>query len=92
MTAQLERQEIELPKEKREEVMNAAKGFEAIFIGQMVNAMRQTVQKGGMIPESQSEKVFQSMLDVEYSQKLADTEQIGLSHLIYEHLLRAASR
>lgn len=92
LEASLQRTEVELPKEKREEIMAAAKGFEAIFIGQMVNAMRQTVSKGGLIPESQGEKVYQSMLDSEYSQKLADTEQIGLSHMIYEHLLRAASR
>jgi peptidoglycan hydrolase FlgJ len=92
LPVQLQRSEMELPKEKREELMNAAKGFEAIFINQMVNAMRQTVNKGGIIPESQAEKVYQSMLDAEYAQKLADTEQIGLSHMIYDHLLRAASR
>lgn len=86
------RAEIDIGNEKRTELMQAAKSFEAVFVGQMVNAMRQTVQKGGMIPESQAEKVYQSMLDSEYSQQLADTEQIGLSHMIYEHLLRAASR
>lgn len=86
------RAEIDIGGEKRTELMQAAKSFEAVFVNQMVNAMRQTVQKGGMLPESQAEKIYQGMLDSEYSQQLADTEQIGLSHMIYEHLLRAASR
>lgn len=86
------RDEIDVPQEKRDELMTAAKGFEAVFINQMVNAMRQSVQKSGFIPESQGERIYNAMLDQEYSQKLADSEQIGLSHMIYEHLLRAAQR
>lgn len=69
-----------------------AKNFEAVFLTQMINSMRQTVQKGGLVPESQAERVYQSMLDQQYAQQMADTEQIGFSHLIHEHLLRASSR
>lgn len=74
--------------EKHPEVRKAAKQFEALFVNQMVSAMRKTVVKGGLVPESNAERVYQSMLDNQYSEKMADTEQLGLSQMIYDHLLR----
>jgi Rod binding domain-containing protein len=57
----------------------------------MVQAMRSTVTQQGIIPQSQGEKIYRSMLDSEYSQKMADTEQLGLGRIIYDQLLRKAS-
>lgn len=74
--------------EKHPEVRKVAKQFEALFVNQMVSAMRKTVVKGGLVPESNAERVYQSMLDSQYSEKMADTEQLGLSQMIYDHLLR----
>lgn len=74
--------------EKHPEVRKAAKQFEALFVNQMVSAMRKTVVKGGLVPESNAERVYQSMLDSNYAEKMADTEQLGLSQMIYDHLLR----
>jgi peptidoglycan hydrolase FlgJ len=70
----------------------AAKSFEAMFVNQLVSAMRKTVGEGGLIPQSQGEKVYQSMLDSEYAQSIAESEQIGLSKVIYEQLVRNAQR
>jgi peptidoglycan hydrolase FlgJ len=75
-------------REEHPEVRKVAKQFEGLFIHQMVSAMRKTVVKGGLIPESNAERVYQSMLDSNYSEKMADTEQLGLSQMIYDHLLR----
>lgn len=77
---------------KHDPLMAVSKSFEAVFINQMISAMRKTVTKGGFIPESQAEKVYQSMLDYEHAQKMADSGEIGLSKLIYEHLLRTQIR
>jgi flagellar protein FlgJ len=74
--------------EDHPEVRKVAKQFEGLFINQMVSAMRKTVAKGGLVPESNAERVYQSMLDNQYSEKMADTEQLGLSQMIYDHLLR----
>ena len=60
-------------------------------MNQMVSEMRKTVVRGGLIPESQAEKVYQSMLDSDYAQKIADSEQVGLSKMIYQQLLRTTS-
>ncbi len=71
---------------------DVSRQFEAMFTHELVSAMRKTVHKdGGLIPESHAERVFQGMLDMEYSQRVAESEQIGLSKVIYEHLLRIQS-
>lgn len=81
-------QSIESQREKHPEIRQVAKQFEGLFINQMVAAMRKTVVKGGIVPESNAERIYQSMLDNHYSEKMADTEQLGLSQMIYDHLLR----
>ena len=68
-----------------------SKQFEALFVNQMVSEMRKTVVRSGFIPESHAEKVYQSMLDTDYAQKIADSEQVGLSKMIYQQLLRSTS-
>lgn len=75
-------------REEHPEVRKVAKQFEALFVNQMISAMRKTVTKGGLVPESNAERVYQSMLDSQHAEKMADTEQLGLSQMIYDHLLR----
>jgi flagellar protein FlgJ len=72
------------------ELKKVAKQFEAVFINQMIGAMRKTVPQGGLIPESNAERVFKGMMDSEHAERMADAEQLGLSKIIYEHLLRTA--
>lgn len=79
---------IDPPENK--ELKKVAKQFEAVFINQMIGAMRKTVPQGGLIPESNAERVFKGMMDSEHAERMADAEQLGLSKIIYEHLLRTA--
>lgn len=81
---------VEVKPEENPELRKVAKQFEAVFLNQMIGAMRKTVTPGGLIPESNAEKVFKGMLDSENSQRMADSEQIGLSQIIYDHLLRTS--
>jgi flagellar protein FlgJ len=62
--------------------------FESLFTNQLLAAMRKTINKQGLIPESHAEKVYQSMLDQEYAQKMAETEHLGIAKMVYQHLLR----
>jgi flagellar protein FlgJ len=80
----------EVKEPENPELRKVAKQFEAVFINQMIGAMRKTVPQGGLIPESNAERTFKSMLDSENAARIADAEQLGLSALIYEHLLRSA--
>lgn len=79
---------VEKAKEEHPEIREVSRQFESVFVNQLVDAMRRTVVKGGLIPESQAERVYQSMLDSEYSQRISETDQIGLSKMVYDHLLR----
>ena len=78
------------PPAAEQKMREVAKSFESIFVNQMVGAMRKTVQKGGLIPESNAQRVYQSMLDTEYANKIADSNMLGLSELIYQHILRGS--
>ncbi len=89
--AQIEPGMVEKPVEKRPvdpAVKKVAQQYEALFVNQLISAMRKTITKGGIVPESNAERVYQSMLDSEHAQNMAKTEQLGLSKLIYDHLMR----
>lgn len=83
-------QPMEPERHENPALKKVAKDFEAVFINQMVGAMRKTVVKGGMIPETNAERIYQSMLDQQHAERISDAEQIGLSNIIYEHLLRTS--
>ena len=72
------------------ELRKLAQQFEAGFVNQMIGAMRKTVPQGGLIPESGAERTFKTMLDNENAARIADADQLGLSAIIYEHLLRSS--
>mgnify|MGYP002039486884 CR=1 FL=1 len=64
----------------------AANDFEAIFVQQMLKTMRETSLESNLIPKSEGEKVFQSMLDENYSRLAAKSGSLGLGEMIYNQL------
>ena len=75
--------------ERRAALRMASKEFEAIFIQQMISAMRKTVSDGGLIKENIGEKIFEGMLDEEWSKKLASRGgQTSLGELLYRQMSR----
>lgn len=83
--------EVKSAKEERNQaLLTAARNFESLLVNQLISVMRGTVTKQGIVPESHAEKVYQSMLDQEYAQRIAETDQIGLGRMIQEQLLRAS--
>ncbi len=76
-------------KEEHPELRKVSKQFESVFMNQIVQAMRKTVVKGGLVPESNAERIYQNLLDAEYSQNMSESEQIGISNMVYEQLLRS---
>jgi len=65
----------------------AANDFEAIFVKQMLETMRKTSIETNLIPKSEGEKVFQSMLDEHYSKIMATSGSLGLGEMIYQQLI-----
>lgn len=67
----------------------SCRDFEAIFIYQLLSQMRSSIPKGGLFQESQAEKIYQSMLDEEYSKVISRSgDNLGLGEMLYRQLKR----
>lgn len=60
--------------------------FEAMFIKQMLSAMKKTVNKSGLIKENMGEKIFDDMLNDEYAKSMASTSGFGIAEMMYKQL------
>ncbi|RPJ03820.1 MAG: hypothetical protein EHM28_14580 [Spirochaetaceae bacterium] len=60
--------------------------FEAIFIKQMLNTMRKTVEKSELVNGGYAEEIFEDMLYDEYAQNMAESKSFGLADMIYRDL------
>ncbi len=60
--------------------------FEAIFIKQMLDAMRKTVGKDGLLDGGAAEDIFQDMLYDERSRIMAKTGSFGIQDLLFSQL------
>lgn len=78
------------PKEFRDEQLgklkDASKMYEKQFLGEMVKAMRNTVQKSDLVPESFAERLYKDKLDQEYVSNWSDRGGVGYADMIYTQL------
>jgi len=72
--------------DKNSKLFEACQDFEAIFLKQMLNVMRKTVNKGELLNGGFAEDVFEDMLYDEYAKKMAKNSQFGLSEMLYREL------
>ena len=72
--------------DKNSKLYEVSQEFEAIFIKQMLNVMRETVNKSGLIDGGMAEEIFEDMLYDEYALKMSQTAQFGLADSIYKQL------
>lgn len=73
------------PTPRHQELMKACTAFEALFIEQVLKAMRRNVGKG-LVDGGFAEEVFEDMLYTEYSQKMAESGHFGIAKIMYEQL------
>ena len=65
----------------------ACEDFQSIFIKQMLDSMRKTVDKSqSLIQENQGEKVFSDMLYDEYSKKMSKSAGFDLADNLYKQM------
>jgi flagellar protein FlgJ len=77
--AQQEQDDVKLKK--------ACQDIETIFIQQMFKQMRATIPKSGFIPETMATKMYEEMLDAEYSKAIAESpHNFGIADLLYQQL------
>jgi flagellar protein FlgJ len=67
-------------------LLAAARMYEKQFLGEMVKAMRKTVENGGLIEDSMGEQIFREKLDDEYVETWGERGGIGLGDMIYSQV------
>lgn len=72
--------------DKSSRLYKVSQEFEAIFIKQMLNVMRKSVSKTGLMDGGMAEEIFEDMLYDEYAQKMAETGSFGIANMIYKQL------
>ena len=60
--------------------------FEALFIKQMLDTMRKTVQKSELNDGGFAEEIYEDMLYDQYAQTMAKTKSFGIAEMLYNQL------
>ncbi len=68
----------------------ACKGFESLFINQMMQQMRKTVPQDGLFNGGRAEKIYTEMLDSEMAQSISNRGGMGLAAMLYRQLATEA--
>ncbi len=72
-------------------LMEACEQFESIFIKQMLNTMRKTVEKSGLLDGGMTENIFEDWLYDQYSEKMAKNADFGLAKQMFNQMKAADS-
>ena len=64
----------------------ACSDVEAIFIKQMLDSMRKTVQKNSLLDGGMAEGIFEDMLYDKYANKMSETAHFGIKDILYKQL------
>lgn len=70
--------------EKLKKLKESAKGFESVFVLNLIKVMRSTIQKTNLISGGNAENIYQGMLDEEYSKIIVKRADFGFAKQIYE--------
>jgi flagellar protein FlgJ len=62
----------------------ASQDFEAIFIKQMLDAMRKNIPKGGLLDGGMAEEIFEDVLYEERAKLIAKTGSFGIADMIFD--------
>jgi Rod binding domain-containing protein len=71
---------------KNEKLYNACVEFESLFIKQMLDVMRKSVEKSDFLHGGMAEDIFEDMLYDEYSLLMAKNAGFGLADTVYRQL------
>jgi flagellar protein FlgJ len=71
---------------KDEKLYKVCVEFESLFIKQMLDAMRKSVEKSDFLHGGMAENIFEDMLYDEYSMLMAKNSGFGLSDMVYRQL------
>lgn len=88
MLAIAERKQQPVAEDPRKTLQKAAQMYERHFLGEMVKAMRSSVQKSDLIQESMADRIYSADLDREYVKSWVARGGVGLAQLIENQMLQ----
>lgn len=72
---------------KREDIVDAAREFEAVFISQMVKPMFEGIETDGMFGGGKGEEVFRGLMIEQYGKEIADRDITGIQTQVMHKLI-----
>ena len=69
-----------------QKLREATVDFETLFIKQMLDSMKKTVTKSGLLDGGMGQDIFEDMLYDEYAKKMAQTADLGISDMMFNQL------
>lgn len=72
-----------LPKNDRDKLMGACQDFEALFIKQMLDSMKKTVNRTDLFGRNMAEDIFEDMLYDEYAKLMSKSAHLGIAKMLY---------
>ena len=72
-----------------EELRQVSQKFESIFLQMLFKEMRNSVEKSGLLGNSQATEFFESMHDEQLSEQLSLSGGIGIGNMVYQKLKEA---
>lgn len=66
------------------ELKEAADGFEQLFVHKLLQIMRSSLPKEGLMSGGRGEEIFQDMLDDKYANIITKNGALGMSKMIFE--------
>ena len=72
----------------REKLRQASHDLEAVFYGQLLQAMQATVPEGGIMEKSQGEQMFTGMLNDQIAKLASAHNTHGLAESLYRQMSR----
>jgi len=73
----------------RKKLYDASVEFESIFVKMMLNQMKKSVEKTGLIHGGYAEDIFEDMLYDEYAKNISKSSAIGIGEEIYLSLSKS---
>lgn len=71
---------------KDAELKKACADFESVFMQKMLEGMRKTIPKSGLLDGGMQEEIYTSMFDEELSKLVANGKGMGLGDMMYKQM------
>ncbi|MDA3811220.1 MAG: rod-binding protein [Spirochaetaceae bacterium] len=69
-----------------QKLREATLDFETLFVKQMLNSMKKTINKSGLLDGGMGQDIFEDMLYDEYAKKIASTANLGIAEMMFQQL------